>query len=302
MPGGPINGSAIYGDAMLKYEPAATIIVPTMLQISSDMIDSFTHLTCLYDRYWSPRADMVTSPLCFFYVKNISETRQIETSEQRIILYEPQITGEAATMKALSDQLRKGVQEVVVDNIVMKPKTYQLEIIVPYLLVSKQFIRTVQEAKQIFAAFFEVLTEIPTSQTLASAMPQINQLLQSADKVLDITAKFPDNNSANFVNKNSLDAMAESQRVLTMKMWTGYEYKFVLITGIDIKKVGNEDDVFRATLQVKELPVLTVTPANDAMSPGIIDMNWAAQAVSYTSRLMVEPLKSITGVSAAAGG
>jgi hypothetical protein len=296
MPGGPINGSGGYPFDLLKTTPAATIIVPTMLQIGSDVVDSFTHVTCLYDRFWYNRPDKMTLPICFFYVKSISETTQTETSKKRILLYEPQMKD--VTMGDLSDQIRKGVQEVVVDNSVIKPRTYNLEIILPFQPVSKQFGRTVFEAQQIFEAFTEIFAgsvgNLP--QTAVAA-----ELYKSANNLTSLAAMFSDNPGAKFINKNSLEAMQEGQKVLTMKMWTGYDYRYAQIVGLDIKKVGTEDDVFRATLQLETRPVLTMTPAIDATKPGLQNRNWAAAIVRGTSKAYSALAAELTGVRAASG-
>jgi hypothetical protein len=70
---------------------------------------------------------------------------------------------------------------------------------------------------------------------------------------------------------NSLEAMAESCRTHVMKMWTGYNYKFVQITNLAPDKRGNEDDVFRVTMTLQEKNVLAVTepkPKSKAYSKG----------------------------------
>lgn len=302
MPGGPINGSGVYGQTLLKTNPAAAIIVPTVLQITADTIDSFLNVTCLYDRYWTPRNDVATFPMCMFYVKSINQTRQVETSEQRVILYEPQ---EKLQQAAMAKGVRPGVQSVITDNIVKKPKTYQMEIIVPYQLVGNQFVRTVREAQELIDAFTEIYSGVAPLEKAISSLPVLQQLLQAGGKVVDIAAKFPGTNAANStattINMNSLEAMVDSGRVLTMKMWTGYDYKYVILTGLDFKKQGNEDNVFRATLSLKEMPILTVTPVSDAKNAKNIDLSWAAQAVSLTGRILLEPLKVMTGVGKASG-
>ncbi len=302
MAGGILNGSGVYGPAALENNPSSTIVIPTMLQISADIIDTFTHLTCIYNRYWYNRADMMTFPICFFYVKKITPTIQVETSEQRVILYEPQLATADAIAAKLADPIRPGVQEVVVDNMVRKPKTYQMEIIVPFQPVSKQMVRTTREFQQILEGFGDIFGDGgPANARIASIFSAVVPYLETAGKMVDIATKFPLNNAANYINMNSLEAMADSQKILTMKMWTGYDYKYVIITGLTWDKDGKEDDVFRATLQLKEMPVLTVTPVSDVQDPTAIDRNWAAKAVSTTQELLLAIPLALTGVKQASG-
>lgn len=299
MPGGPINGSGIYGSGLTEQNnpggtPAATIIVSTVLQISADVVDSFANITCVYDRYWYARHDMMTLPLCFFYVKNISEVMQTDVSEQRIILYEPQMSNADAIMKKLADPIRPGAQEVIVDNSCIKPKVYNLDIILPFQPFSKQMARTVNEAEQVTAAMMEIFTG--TGNIALPISPY--QIFEGFSKT---AAVFSDNPGAKYINKNSLEAMWERQKVLTMKMWTGRDYKYVQIVNLEIKKEGTEDDVFRATMQVKERPVLTMTPATDADLPSTIDRNWAAQALAYSGETFSRAAAEFLGVREASG-
>jgi hypothetical protein len=298
MAGGPINGSGIYGKDALRDRPASTVIVPTMLQTAADMVDKFANVTCLYDRYWYDRVGVVTYPICFFYVKGISETRQVDTSEQRVILYEPQMSGADAVASKLRDPIRPGVQEVVVDNMVVKPKTYQLEIIVPFQ-PGRQFVKTVGEYKQLIGAFIDIFGDATNFENYFGVASAI---ATGASRIIDSLGKMQNSDAALYANKNSLDAMVESKKVLTMKMWTGYDYKYVVITGLDVKKVGSEDDHFRATLNVKEMPVLTVTPASNGALSLSIDRNWAATAVSTTNAILLSPAIAMTGVVQASGG
>lgn len=297
MAGGQLNGSGVYGPVALAEAPAATVLVPTMIQTSADIVDTFAHLTCLYDRFWYNRGDIVTVPICFFYVKKISETIQVETSEQRVLLYEPQ--AQNATSQILADQIRPGVQEVIVDNSVVKPKTYQMEVVLPFQTFSKQFARTLKEMQQIVDGFTEIFAGQVAFENLASGIaPSVKMATQLADIAASVTQN---TEMAKYVNKNSLEAMATGQKVLTMKMWTGYDYKYVQITGLDITKQPNEDDVFRATIQLKERPVLTMTPVTDVLTPSGIDRNWAARIVSGPSMAYSAVAAKLTGTAEASG-
>jgi hypothetical protein len=298
MPGGIINGSGLYGKEALEDNPAATIIVPTVLQIASDVVDSFTHLTCLYNKYWYDREDMMTLPICFFYVKRMQEIMSAQTSEQRLILYEPQ-KKTTMTAKELADSIRAGAMQVVVDNVVKQPKTYQMDIVLPFLPVSPQYVRSVNDFLQLIGGLIGSFGGgSPVGKSIfAGAMA----VLKTASQVADIATKFPDTDSANFLNKNSLEAMFDSQKILCMKLWTGYQYKYVLITGCTIEKQPQEDDVFRATLQLKEMPILSITPPKTNASPLDIKRNWAATAVRAVQGTLIYPAVKLTGVETEAG-
>jgi hypothetical protein len=98
---------------------------------------------------------------------------------------------------------------------------------------------------------------------------------------------------------NSLEAMADSCRTLCMKMWTGHDYKFVMITGMTYDKDPKEDGVFRASLSLQEVPVLEVTKPK-APKPPDIKRNWAVTAITATQGALISPLVALTGVKKAA--
>jgi hypothetical protein len=294
--GGPINGSGLYGPVALARNPAATIIVPTMLQIATDTVSQFAGLTCLYNRNWYNRQDIISLPLCFFYIKDISETRETQISQKRVLIYEPQMTTDQAKSANFASPLRPGVQEVIADNMVIKPKTYQLDIVLPFQLASGQFNRQMNDLAGMFEGFIEIFSGQSSYQ---SFFTPAQALVSLGNNVLSSAAKLPNSASAAYINKNSLDAMAESQTILTLKMWTGYDYKYVVITGVDIKKSGKEDDVFRAVLKLQEVPVLTVNPVTDVTTPGGINRNWAATAISFENRALTDPLAALTGIKQA---
>jgi hypothetical protein len=123
----------------------------------------------------------------------------------------------------------------------------------------------------------------------------------SAQTAAEMAGKLPNMDGLSFINKNSLEAMAESGRILTMKMWTGYEYKYVVITGMTLDKQPQEDDSFRGTLQLQEVPVLTMTEP-DKKKASVINREEAAKAVLKVHKALIEPLVAITQVKDAAYG
>jgi hypothetical protein len=283
-------------------EPDVTgIIVPTVLQIASDMLNWFTGMTCLYDRYHQEEQDRVTLPVAMFHVRKITETWQSEISRKRVIMYEP--PSSKSDDGKLSDTIRPGVMQTIVDNIVQQPKTYQMEIIIPFQPAGRyisegieSFLAVINGIMNLFGDDVKGVADIISSFFSAnfSALSMMRTAAEAAGKL-------PNMDGVSFINKNSLEAMAESGRILTMKMWTGYQYKYVVITGMTIDKQPQEDDVFRGTLQLQEIPVLTMTEPDKKKVSGI-DRNLAARAVSAVYRALSGPLILVTQVEDAAYG
>jgi len=74
--GGQVNGSAFYGAT--KDDLSKGILIPTVLQMTKDAVAFWTHMTCLYDPYWTPENGKITLPICMFSVKKIVPTRTVE--------------------------------------------------------------------------------------------------------------------------------------------------------------------------------------------------------------------------------
>jgi hypothetical protein len=278
------------------------IIVPTMLQMATDVMNYWTSMTCLYDRYWSAGDDRVTLPVCMFHVKKITPVFSNEVSKKRVILYEPAEDGRT-TAEKMADPLREGVMQTVVDNAVKNPRTYNMEVIVPFQPVGRYISEGVKTVSDMAAAFSDLLGgNAPGGFTdwWEGIFSSVFALLKTAKTAAEFAGKLPGMDGVSYINMNSLEAMADSCRTLCMKMWTGYDYKFVMITNMTYDKDPKEDDVFRATLTLQEMPVLAISKPSPLKARNI-DRNWAASAITAVQGALISPLVAMTGVKQAAG-
>jgi hypothetical protein len=319
--GGPINGvswaaagsviglgglSALERGKIDTNDPNSHlgIIVPTVMRIATDALNYWTSLTCLYDRYWSADPDVVTLPICMFHVKKITPTFSNEVSKKRVILYEPAEDRRTPVEKA-ADPLRAGVMQTVVDNIVKNPRTYSMEIIVPFQPIGRYVGEGVKTISDMIVAFSDLFggNEAPggVSDWLGGIFSTVFSMLGAANTMAEFAGKLPGMDGVSYINMNSLEAMADSCRTLCMKMWTGYDYKFVTITNMTYDKDPKEDDVFRATLTLQEMPVLSITRPNTPLEPAPIKRNWAVTAITAVQGALISPLVAMTGVKKAAG-
>jgi hypothetical protein len=278
------------------------IIVPTMLQMATDVLNYWTSMTCFYDRYWSAEADRVTLPICMFHVKKMTPNFSNEVSKKRVILYEPAEDGRT-TAEKMADPLREAVVQTVVDNAVKNPRTYTMEIIVPFQPVGRYINEGVKTVSDMVVAFSDLLGgDSPGGFTdwWEGVFSSVFSLLKTANTAAEFAGKLPGMDGVSYINMNSLEAMADSCRTLCMKMWTGFEYKFVMITSMTYDKDPKEDDVFRATVTVQEMPVLAIAKPNP-LKASSIDRNWAVTAVTAAQGALISPLVAMTGVKQAAG-
>jgi hypothetical protein len=315
MAGGPVNGvswSAMLGavgggalSAVIRGENPdpndpvnyTGIIVPTVLQIAADVVKWFTGLTCMYDRYWTAEPGRVTLPVCMFHVKKITPTYTVEVSKKRVVLYEQQDA--SAVDKA--DALRPSVMRAVTDNAVKQPTTYSMEVIVPFQPFGRYFTESAKMVSDLVVAFSDLVGGESNTFTNVweGIFSSVFALLKTWTTVTNTLAKLPGGDGAAYINMNSLEAMAGSCRTLCMKMWTGYEYKFAMITGFTYDKQPLEDDVFRATLSLQEMPVLAVSPPKP-MNSETKGLSVRAKLVAATQGALITPLVQFTGVKKAA--
>ena len=274
MASGPVSGSLGFPGPDGKRNPVGGIIVPTILQMAADIMSYFASMTCLYNRYWYAEQSRITLPIALFHVTSITETWQNEVSKKRVIMYEPPNAQPAET--ELSDALRAGVMQVFMDNVVTQPKSYQMEVIIPFQPVGKYLAEGFGTALSVIDGIFQLFDENKVLDIIQSTFSGVRAGLDMLKPVIDIAGKLPDTDGALTINKNSLEAMAESGKILTMKMWTGYHYKYVVITGVSVTKRPGENNVFRGTIQLQEMPILTMTkPATKKVSA--VNRDWKAK-------------------------
>jgi hypothetical protein len=322
MAGGPINGvswwsslgsiaglgsaaSAAARKSADNNDPAnyTGIIVPTALRMATDMMNYWTSLTCLYDPNWAAEDGKVTLPVCMFHIKKITSAFSNEVSKKRVILYEPG-DDERIEASVLANGLRAPVMQTIVDNAVKNPRTYTVEAVVPFQPVGRYISEGIKTASDMITALSDLAGTAPGSvftDVWEGIFSSVFSLLKVAGTAAEFAGKLPGMDGVSYINMNSLEAMADSCRTLTMKMWTGFDYKYVMITNMTYDKDGKEDDVFRATLQLQEMPVLAVTKPR-TKTPATANRNWAVTAITAAQGALISPLIALTGVKEASGG
>lgn len=236
----------------------------TGIHFAKGELRAINSITFLFDPNWSFGAsEDVTFPIAFYGVTNCHETMESELSKRPMLFYNDQ--------KVLSENSVTGsVLNVVADNIMIQPKTYKLDIIVPYQTLGMLSTSHVLNPEQLSAVTSLLITgNVSNGFTdniapyLTLATPYVN-IIKDIIKSL-VAADFTDREtfvrsilSVPDYNKNSLECMWRSRTILKMKMWNSWKYKYVMIQNLDISKEPTEDGVYRGTLTVQEVPILTM--------------------------------------------
>lgn len=232
----------------------------TGVHFTKDMLRTLNGITFLFDPNWEAgQNDVPTFPVTFFHLKGIHEIMESEVSQKTMLFYNSQSALPTAKVAG-------GLTNVVSDNIVIKPKTYKLDVIIPYsdltLLTSTYTLQAEQLA--------EITTLLSSGESkdnklapyLTLHTPYVD-IIRTLLKQLMVADYASINNFISSVlstpdyNKNSLEAMWRNRSILKLKLWNGWNYKYVAITSIDVSKEPTEDGVYEASIVCQEMPIMT---------------------------------------------
>lgn len=233
------------------------ITVVTGLRYNTSLVKVFNNLTFLYDPNWEYQQGEPTYPIAFFYVKSMTEQMSSDVSQKPMLFYN--------TAGDSNDSTKGGLMNIVADNVVLKPKVYKLDIIIPadgstlknssfsfdaitnvngFLFSNGEFkassgldlaSRIVNSSLGVLETLFKGLYG-----TSVSASSICNMLLQQQD-----------------YNKASIEYMWSNRRILKLKLWNGWKFKYLIIKDFDVTKIGENGDFYEGTLTCQEVPILT---------------------------------------------
>lgn len=233
------------------------ITVITGLRYNTSLVKVFNNLTFLYDPNWEYQQGEPTYPIAFFYVKSMTEQMSSDVSQKPMLFYN--------TAGDSNDSTKGGLMNIVADNVVLKPKVYKLDIIIPangstlknssfsfdaitnvngFLFSNGEFKSSsgLDLASRIVNLSLGVLETLFKGLygTSVSASSICNMLLQQQD-----------------YNKASIEYMWSNRRILKLKLWNGWKFKYLIIKDFDVTKIGENGDFYEGTLTCQEVPILT---------------------------------------------
>ena len=292
--------NALYGDK------AKLTTFVTSIKYSSAVSKMLNNITFLYNPNWRfDDYDTNTLPIGFFFVKSCNEQSESEISQKEMLFYNSQNEKNPSATAG-------GLLDVVSDNIVIKPKKYRLDVLVPFQpdAISHQFhidydTITNVTAFEVVSIFDDKVSEKEMRKTLgtinqwvASSISLLRMLMKALSGSTTMTASGILNllHSQADINKVSLDAMWQSRGILKMKMWNGWRFKYVAISSIDLNKTGENEEWYEGSIVVQEMPVVTLSQQNTAKSLGLLGK--AQRGVTnFMSATLKKSLDWITNMS-----
>ena len=232
----------------------------TSIRYDTSLMKALNNMTFFFDANW--QGDGKTLPLSFFYLKDYAEIMNSEISQKTMLFYN--------SGTPTPDNTKGGLLGVVADNIVNKPKKYKLEVIVPasFTQIDKIYQFDSYTRSNIFNTQVKALNDesgIPfVASVIAPTMSTIvATLLQSLITALTVESAVSSDIITNMLtlntaNKDSLSAMWGNRTILKMKLPNGWKFKYVALEAVNINKKGEDGDFFTGTIEVTELPILTV--------------------------------------------
>ena len=245
----------------------------TGIRYHKDMLQRMNNMTYIYDVNWNPNnTPKATFPVAFFHVKSYHEVMSSEVSQKQMLFYN---SGKQAG--TADPALNSGLLNVVADNIVIKPKVYKLEVIIPYhnlTLLDQSFVFNSHTNSAVTEALLTGGAQRKTEKTVqyinawsTLSTPYLNYikdllrlLINQNYSQFDLNSWITDTIQQPDYNKQSLEIMWQMRHIVKMKMWNSWEYKYVSLVDIDITKEGTEDGVYEASLTLQEMPIVTMYP------------------------------------------
>ena len=233
------------------------ITVVTGLRYNTSLVKIFNNLTFLYDPNWEYQQGEPTYPIAFFYVKSMTEQMSSDVSQKPMLFYN--------TAGDSNDSTKGGLMNIVADNVVLKPKVYKLDIIIPAngstLKNSSFSFDAITNVNGLLFSNGEFMGG--TGLNLASRIVNISLgVLETLFKGLYGTS-VSTSSICNMLlqqqdyNKASIEYMWSNRRILKLKLWNGWKFKYLIIKDFDVTKTGENGDFYEGSLTCQEVPILT---------------------------------------------
>lgn len=229
----------------------------TSVKYSASLMKALNNMTFLYDANWNPAIyGNATLPLSFYFVKKHTELSSSEVSKKKVLLYNTLAESKNPTTAV------GGLVNVVADNIVINPKTYKLDILVPFhtdaALDQYQFDIGVTNS---VASFIKDGTSTGFTSLTTSGIAILRAIFNAiCGTTINISSLANMVLNQNDYNKESLDAMWKNRCILKMKMWNGWKFKYVTIVNLELTKSGEYEGFYEGSMTVQEMPLMTAHP------------------------------------------
>ena len=232
------------------------VTLVTGVKYTSALVKTFNNMTFFYDPNWEYEQGNPSYPIAFFFLKSMTEQMSSDISQKPMLFYN--------TASETQDVTKGGILNIVADNIVTKPKSYKLDVIIPAngTALSNTFFNFENMSYVNEFVFNKGSTGAssfsPLSLGVDTMINFFTILFQSLyGKEMNPSVLCNDLLQQQDYNKASIESMWRSRRIIKMKLWNGWKFKYLAIKDCDITKTGEDGDFYTGTITCQEMPVLT---------------------------------------------
>lgn len=273
--------STLYTQLSSKDNP---VTVLTGLKYTTSLIKILNNMTFLYDPNWEYEKGKPSYPIAFFFVKSMTEQMSSDISQRPMMFYN--------TASDTNDATKGGVMNIVADNIIIKPKVYKLEIVIPAngsALSNTLFNFENMSSVYTFLCSSERMSNnkfIMSATNIGAVINILKTLLNSLyGTTLSFSSVFNALLEQQDYNKASLEAMWRGRRILKLKLWNGWKFKYLAIRDLDIQKTGLDGDFYTATLICQEMPILSMRQQSKTSS---LELSAFSSALGKAQKAVVD--------------
>lgn len=238
----------------------------TGYRYATGLLKTINNMTFFYNPTWEYGAQTKrTLPVAFFHLKAIHEVMESEVQTKKVLFYNSQ-------KEATTDSANGAKLNVIADNIINKPKSYNLDVIVPYSTLTLLFNSALYNSEQVANVFSMLKYDVASDKSVASWIDTVNPYMEVMKSILTSLGGMNFSPSGWYglkslletpmANKESLEYLWKSRTIVKLKSWDSWQFKDVVITNINITKEPTEDDVLEATISCTEVPVMTMRTYN----------------------------------------
>lgn len=281
----------------LNKKNVSPLTVITGIKYEASLIKAFNNVTFAYDPNWEYEQGNPTYPISFFYVKSMTEQMSSDVSQKPMLFYDTVADGNDAT--------KGGLMNIVADNIINKPKEYKLDIIIPandntFKNNSFSFESMTDVNGFIFSnGSFKGSTALSTTaRVVGISFGIVETLIKalygtsiSATSILNTILQQQD------YNKASLEFMWSNRRIIKLKLWNGWNFKYLVIKNLDITKTGENGDFYTGSLTCQEVPILTFRNQGEKskLSFGSKLSSWTGNLIKSSVNVFIKAMTSTAG-------
>lgn len=281
----------------LNKKNVSPLTVITGIKYETSLIKAFNNVTFAYDPNWEYEQGNPTYPISFFYVKSMTEQMSSDVSQKPMLFYDTVADGNDAT--------KGGLMNIVADNIINKPKEYKLDIIIPandntFKNNSFSFESMTDVNGFIFSnGSFKGSTALSTTARVGGICFGIVETLIkalygtsiSATSILNTILQQQD------YNKASLEFMWSNRRIIKLKLWNGWNFKYLVIKNLDITKTGENGSFYEGSLTCQEVPILTFRNQGEKskLSFGSKLSSWTGNLIKSSVNVFIKAMTATAG-------